>query len=288
MIHQFQRASARGTKLLRLGAVALLHFVTGCSPDAAGDTVTGPTPPTSNATPHAPPLLATVLDAAPMVPLVTTLLVAGHAPLGFRALTSLTCSVVAEIGWHVQLTGGTFRSVSDPTSPDATPGVCEITYPLGFVDGRAPATYWTAVSGITDLYVQYWSKLSANFVGHPVGFKQMIAKTRSGWLLFPRLVGTGLTAGFTSEVPGGTNTAFAAARVPVTRSVWHLNEMLLTGQGHLTYWLDGKLIVDANAPGWKPSPWAELQWRPIEGGNMGWKTPAAQSEQIDGVVVLGK
>lgn len=211
---------------------------------------------------------------------------ATHAPAGYTSLTALSCTVVAEPGWTLQLTGGTFRSITDATSPDATPGACELTYPQGFVDGRAPATYWTPIPGVKNLYVSYWSKLSANFSGHPVGFKQMIAKTRSGWQLFPRLVGTGLTAGFTAE-GGNVNDALPAQKVTVTRGVWHLNEMLLTSTGKVTYWLDGKLIVNASVPGFPPSVWTELQWRPIEGGNMGWMTPAAQTETIDGVVVTG-
>ena len=62
---------------------------------------------------------------------------------------------------------------------------------------------------------------------------------------------------------------------------------IVTSTGKVTYWLDGKLIVNASVPGFPPSVWTELQWRPIEGGNMGWMTPAAQTETIDGVVVTG-
>lgn len=260
MQSQTRRAVARTRACSVVSSLVAVALVSGCAAD---------------------PTAVNPIEASPAAALVTT-----HAPAGYNALSALSCSVVAEPGWKVQLTGGSFRSVVDPTSPDVTTGACELTYPQGFVDGRAPATYWTPLPGVSNLYVRYWSKLSTNFVGHPVGFKQMIAKTKAGWQLFPRLVGTGLTAGFTAE--GSTiNTALPAGKVTVSRGVWHLNEMLLTGSGHVTYWLDGQVIVNASVAGFTPSVWTELQWRPIEGGNMGWKTPAAQTETIDGVVVTG-
>ncbi len=219
------------------------------------------------------------------VPPKDTSVVGTHEPAGFRAFATVDCERIPEAGFKVQLTGGptatgpTFSLVKDPQRGS----VCQTTYPAGFVDGRAPATYWSPLPGVSDLYVRYWSKLSPNWAGHPVGFKQMIAKTRSGWQLFPRIVGTSLKAGFTAELVG--NTAFPATPLTWSRDAWHLNEILLTGSGHVTYWLDGQRIVDADVPGWKPSPFTELQWRPIEGGNMGWKTPAAQTELLDDVVV---
>lgn len=203
-----------------------------------------------------------------------------HEPAGFRTIASVPCNTIPEAGFKVQLTGGPFGIVKDPQRGS----VCQTTYPAGFRDGRAPSTYFLTFPGATDLYVTYWSKLSAGWAGHPVGFKQMIAKTRSGWQMFPRIVGTRLAAGYTVET-GSVNAALPATPVTWSRDAWHFNEILLTGAGRVTYWLDGVRVVDAAVPGWKPSPFTELQWRPIEGGNSGWKTPALQTEWLDELTV---
>ena len=212
-----------------------------------------------------------------------------NEPPGFTPYTERPFDTLTEGGWGVQTQpgGSPMLLVSDPTAPRSSPSVGQVTYPVTFSGGDAPAVTW--LGGLLDrgyrqLYLSFWVKLSSNWQGHPasgvnkIGFVWM---NDNNPVVYFSAQGVG-DGPLRSEVrlsgtpDGELNLTQNLADPEFTRGQWHRWEVLLianTGaqaNGEAHWWIDGAKVGqytslrydDSSANVWG----GELSWFPIWGG----------------------
>ena len=231
-------------------------------------------------------------------------------PAGMTPITERPFSALNEAGWTDQASPY-LTIVSDATAPKSPPGVIQMLFPAGFLDGSSPAVS-EAVLGTRyrTIYVSFWMKYSSNWVGHDTGTNKILHFWVGGVNRIYNLVqgvGTGplvasvdvqgvITGG---QYDGGTNGKFAPnLGVPgiIPRGQWVHWEMVFTGNtagnadGTIEWWLDGAKLgsyggvqfVSGNAL------WESMEWSPTWGGNSGIRVPADQYSWLDHIYISGK
>ena len=177
---------------------------------------------------------------------------------------------------------GSLSLVSDPTAPTSPPGVYDMTYPEGMVEGTAPATvyYPRTESGMLgrlpflssrdgldtrEIYVGFWWKASAPFDTGPNGNKiafifngggdrggqQFLILMPDGRLhVLPEYPGD-----FRWRRPNVNATA-------VTLGAWHRIEWYSNlATGSLMWWLDG-VLQGRHADVWNSNPFDMVKLSP--------------------------
>jgi len=240
-----------------------------------------------------------------------------NEPAGFTQLTDRSFAALLEDGWQQVPANNPYYSIQvDASAPQSPPYVGEALFPAGFGSGSAPIQVWKAISGYTKLYLAFWWKESANWYGNGVNDKIIYVWIHGNPSVYIVDVGGGSSA-LHSEVrlqnapDGGTNFSYTgaygsntrlygapnlwqgtpgAADVVLTRSVWHLWEIVLVCNtagnydGYLQWWIDGTKvgyfqgIAFANASA--SHQWEQVDWQPVYGGN-GSPVPADQFMRID-------
>ncbi|PYO76462.1 MAG: hypothetical protein DMD63_14435 [Gemmatimonadetes bacterium] len=231
-------------------------------------------------------------------------------PAGMTPITERPFSALNEAGWTDQASPY-LTIVSDATAPKSPPGVIQMLFPAGFLDGSSPAVS-EAVLGTRyrTIYVSFWMKYSSNWIGHDTGTNKILHFWVGGVNRIYNLVqgvGTGplvasvdvqgvITGG---QYDGGTNGKFAPnLGVPgiIPRGQWVHWEMVFTGNtagnadGTIEWWLDGAKLgsyggvqfVSGNAL------WESMEWSPTWGGNSGIRVPADQYSWLDHIYISGK
>lgn len=199
-------------------------------------------------------------------------------PPGFQRLTSRSCDGLIEDGWTAP-GNALFAIVTDPVQGK----VCQTTYPAGFKDGRAPATIERVLaSRPQQLYIRFRFAVSANFQAHVVwnkGFHGWVGGSNRA------IVGTYGTGAAGSHVQNVTSAAgkpgpsvVLPGRAPYARLTWHTHEVLLTAgaNGRVTYWLDGRLFLDAPVNWGTAGGWERISWSPTYGGNLSCRDASGQ------------
>src|SRR4029077_8435096 len=86
-----------------------------------------------------------------------------NEPAGLTALTDQPWNVTVGGGWN-RRSGGTDQIIADPTAPLSPTNVLEYIYPIGLVDGVAPATQYYPVN-TKEVFAGMWWKPSNPWQG---------------------------------------------------------------------------------------------------------------------------
>lgn len=200
---------------------------------------------------------------------------------------------------------GAYTTVVDPTSPDGSSNVGQMTFATGFSSGIAPAGLYQRSAPFPrsprQIYISFWVKLSSNWVGNAAGANKILYMRVNGQnagsvefigmggldpseqTLGPMLVlenvvqvtrgsgasGSGSVTVTPNMVPYTSSTA-------ITRGQWGHYEVLETlntpGQadGGVKWWWNGQLYGDyTGRVQWTDTPnaaFTEVYWNPTYGG----------------------
>jgi hypothetical protein len=203
-----------------------------------------------------------------------------NEPPGFVAMTNQPWNALIGGGWN-RRSPGTDQIVSDPTAPLSPSSILEYIYPIGFVDGSAPATQYYPVN-TKELFIGMWWKPSNPWQGNnsfvnKIQFLQVLhssiymtmyganggsyeLRTNAQW---PELGSQWLVPNVNSGV--------------VSLGQWHRLEWYLkydssygARDGIIRWWLDGVLVGNyTNVPFPNDAGFVEYQISPTWGGNTG-------------------
>jgi len=203
-----------------------------------------------------------------------------NEPSGFVTITDQPWNATVGSGWN-RRSPGTDQIVSDPAAPLSPTNVLEYIYPVGWVDGAAPATQYYPLS-TKEVFVGMWWKPSnpwqgdASFVNkiqflqvlHSSVFMGMYGPNGGPYELradvqWPEQCCAWLTPNVNSGV--------------VTLGQWHRLEWYLkyessygAGDGIIRWWLDGALVGNyTNVKYPNDGGFVEYQISPTWGGNTG-------------------
>lgn len=202
-----------------------------------------------------------------------------NEPTSYTLLTDQAWDALTGNGWNVANNGaGNVTIAQDPTAPLSPSNVAQYRYPVGFVDGSGPGETYFDFAGSNRVYVGLWWKPSSPWQGDASNVNKIeyIAAGDSGSIFlamygtpggpyqlraFPQFT-TSLDRWLTPNVNADT----------VALGVWHRVEWLVDyggAQGHIQWWLDGRLQGD-----WSDDPLPhgvlnEYQLNPVWGGDPG-------------------
>jgi hypothetical protein len=215
-----------------------------------------------------------------------------HEPSGMTLITERTFSAKGEEGWYDE-NNARYTIIQDSSAPKSPSAVGQMRYPAGFGAGASPAVAEEHMgSRYNTIYVNYWIKLSSNWVGH----ESTANKTLCLWSNDqPGTVTETFGSGRGRLVPGvavqgGENVALKPNLVDVefTRGVWHQFELIATlSTGTLDWWFDGVQVAHYTGRRIGGNTWGILQWCPVWGGTGG-SVPAEQFMWMDHLRVSGK
>lgn len=247
---------------------------------------------------------ATAPDRAPGLPLAE-IVAPLHEPAGFTRYVVQGMSGRPAPGWARVPRAVTFGT--DPKAPLSPGGFARMTYPTGFLGGRAPGTTGTKSFGgrrPQELYVRLGVRVSANWYGHP----STVNKILHFWTTVPQrnmvylaLSGAGKQPLGIRVVCQGTPNDAACTRLLAntrvrsgfSRGAWHVIEVYLRlntrGQadGVLRLWLDGVLTHDYRTLRLDAAAWSLVDWSPTWGGMSG-VLSAPQAMDVDEIYVSGR
>jgi uncharacterized protein YjdB len=212
-----------------------------------------------------------------------------HEPPGMTLLSDRPFNAMNELGWddldeQPSLPGGAI--ITDATAPHSPSKILRTTLPAGMTGSTGTFSGNHTVNAGT-LYVSYWARLSANWVGGGGIAKQFYAYTNHA-SMYLNLNGTG-NGPFDVEIAGQDILAGGAgygdpvnpnwtpnlAPAIVARGVWYHVEVLLTGNtagaanGSLNWWLNGVHVGSYAGIKWDTaaSTWAFLHYTNLWNGN---------------------
>ena len=233
-----------------------------------------------------------------------------NEPSGFTQLTDRAWDTL-----RYTFTAGQWRDANDTdytlvvesSAPMSPTGVGQMSYPLGFQGGYAPA--WADLgiesAGDSSVYVSFWFKLSSNWQGHKSG----VNKVGYAWIhdnpavyfnaygadsaaLVPRLGLQGTLGGALNLVPNVDTT------ITLTRGAWHHWEALLvanTGSnydGEAHWWVDGTKVGEYSNVGYgsatQAKVWQTLTFRPIWGGGADTVSVSGMNIRMDHYYASGR
>jgi hypothetical protein len=203
-----------------------------------------------------------------------------NEPAGLTALTDQPWNVTVGGGWN-RRSGGTDHIIADATAPLSPTNVLEYIYPIGLVDGVAPATQYYPVS-TKEVFAGMWWKPSNPWQGdasnvNKIQFFQVQNSSVYMTMYGPRGGPYELrcdaqwpeqgTAWLTPNVNSGT----------VSLGQWHRLEWYMkyettygAGNGIIRWWLDGVLVGNyTNIRFPNDGGFVEYQISPTWGGNTG-------------------
>jgi len=184
---------------------------------------------------------------------------------------------VGSSGWRIN-NGGLVTRVVDATVPVSPSFVGQWSYPVGFAGGNDPGTLYKPVpSGINELYIGFYWKVSNPWQDHPVANKiafQFAGGGGAGGQMFIAMwsgthhlvAATEFSTDFRNLDPNVNATA-------VTIGQWHLIEIYMNKATHtMRWWLDNVLqgqYTDVNYPA---QNFDEFKFAPTWGGTGSTKT----------------
>jgi hypothetical protein len=252
----------RFTGALRALAIAVALLSAACERAASLTGASGPSSPAAGSQPNEPEGLTVVAD------------------WGFDQAvpTGGDVSIPGSPNWKVvsnlppRSPGGWAERISDPSAPVSPPTVYAFVYPVGMVEGDAPATVYYDNLAADAVFVAFWWKPSSPFDLGPNGNK--IA------FLFN---GGGATGGqqFLTMLPDGRLHVLPeypgdfrwrtpnVNATPVTLDAWHQIEWYCQlSTGTLKWWLDG-VLQGSHDDVRNPYRFDMFQFSPTWGGNIG-------------------
>jgi hypothetical protein len=203
-----------------------------------------------------------------------------NEPAGFTTITDQLWNATVGAGWN-RRSGGTDQIVADASAPMSPPNVLEYIYPIGLVDGVAPATQYYPVN-TKEIFVGMWWKPSNPWQGdisnvNKIQFFQVQNSSVYMTMYGPKGGPYELrvdaqwpeqgSAWLTPNVNSGT----------VALGQWHRLEWYLkyesrygAGDGIIRWWLNGALVgnyMNVRYP--NDGGFVEYQISPTWGGNTG-------------------
>jgi hypothetical protein len=183
-------------------------------------------------------------------------------------------------GWN-RRSGGTDQIISDSTAPVSPTNVLEYIYPVGFVDGYAPATQFYPVSG-KEIFVGMWWKPSSSWQGNRSFVNKIQFFQVQNSSIYMTMYGPNggpyelRTNAQWPEMGSQWMTPNASSGV-VTLGQWHRLEWYLkydssygAGDGIIRWWMDGVLVGNyTNVRFPNDAGFVEYQISPTWGGNTG-------------------
>ena len=203
-----------------------------------------------------------------------------NEPAGLVALTDQPWNALVGSGWN-RRSGGTDQIIADSTAPLSRTNVLEYIYPIGLVDGVAPATQYYPVS-TKEIFAGMWWKPSSPWQGdasnvNKIQFFQVLHSSVYMTMYGPKGGPYELrcdaqwpeqgTAWLTPNVNSGV----------VSLGQWHRLEWYMkydstygAGDGIIRWWLDGVLVGNyTNIRFPNDGGFVEYQISPTWGGNTG-------------------
>jgi len=203
-----------------------------------------------------------------------------NEPAGLVAMTNQPWNALIGGGWN-RRSGGTDQIVSDPTAPLSPSNILEYIYPVGFVDGFAPATQYYPVNG-KEIFVGMWWKPSNPWQGNnsfvnKIQFFQV--QNSSVYMTMYGSNGGPLALRVNAQWPemGSQWLTPNVSSGVVALGQWHRLEWYLkydtsygAGNGIIRWWLDGALVGNyTNVRFPNDGGFVEYQISPTWGGNTG-------------------
>jgi hypothetical protein len=203
-----------------------------------------------------------------------------NEPAGLVTLTDQPWNAITGAGWN-RRAGGTDEIVADATAPLSATNVLRYTYPVGLVDGVAPATQYYPLN-TKEVFIGMWWKPSNPWQGdassvNKIQFLQVLhssiymtmyghnggsyeLRTNAQW---PEMGSAWMTPNVSSGI--------------VTLGQWHRLEWYLkyestygAGDGIVRWWMDGVLVGNyTNVRYPNDGGFVEYQISPTWGGNTG-------------------
>jgi hypothetical protein len=203
-----------------------------------------------------------------------------NEPAGFVTITDNPWNITVGSGWN-RRSGGTDSIISDATAPLSPASVLQYIYPVGLVDGVAPATQYYPV-GTKEIFVGMWWKPSSPWQGdissvNKIQFLQV--QNSSIYMTMYGPNGGPYELRVDAQWPE-QGTAWLVPNVGsgrVTLGQWHRLEWYLkyessygAGDGIVRWWMDGVLVGNyTNVRFPNDNGFVEYQISPTWGGNTG-------------------
>lgn len=253
-------------------------------------------------------LLGGTMADTSQVSLVPPSQAGANEPPGFVLISDRFFSAKVEAGW-ADRGDTTFSIIPDATAPKSPTSVGQALFPAGMVGGGGPINTYLQSSlqaGKTELYSQFWFKLSPNFVGAASNGVNKVLHYWTGQT--SKVVFAAWGYGSDDLVPQmrlqnidiGTisfNLDPNVNRPKLQRGQWYRIEVLLrlntpgVQDGEIHWWVNGSKVgqytnIGYNAPG-RRHEWWVVGWAPTYGGPAD-IVPANQYMWMDHFYVSGK
>lgn len=228
-----------------------------------------------------------------------------NQPPGLSLVTDRAYDLVKELGWLMNATPN-FSILNDNSAPQSPSHVGRVTFPAGFQGGGAPLMAWYDIPGNkTKIYVSFWVRFSANWVGHSSGVNKIFFfQINRGNKVYLTAQGTGASSlqpqirvQQINENPVTRNLLpNLSTGKRIVRGQWAHWELILksntNGQpnGTADWWVDGTKVGSYSninfVPATAPNVWEKIKLNPTWGGTGG-KVPADQQMDVDHTYVSG-
>jgi hypothetical protein len=203
-----------------------------------------------------------------------------NEPAGFVTITDQPWNTTVGGGWN-RRSGGTDHIISDAAAPKSPPNILEYIYPLGFVDGWAPATQYHPVN-TKEIFVGMWWKPSSPWQGNvsnvnKIQFLQVQNSSVYMTMYGPRNGPFELRCNAQWPEMGSVWLTPNVNNPTVSLGQWHRLEWYLKYEssygardGIIRWWLDGVLVGNhTNVRFPNDGGFVEYQISPTWGGNTG-------------------